>query len=93
MSDPVSGTYRSREEVTERTEHDDPVKHLRDRLFQAGLLAQEDLEELDRDVRRIVEEAAEFADQAPPPDPEDLYAHVYATINESGRLFLDGRDV
>lgn len=92
MSDPVSGTYRSKEEVTERTEHDDPVKHLRDRLFQAGLLSQEQLEELDRGVRKIVEEAAEFADNAPAPEPADLYSHVYARINENGRLFLDGRE-
>ncbi len=92
MSDPVSGTYRSKEEVVERSEHDDPIKHLRDRLFEAGLLTREELEAMDRDVRTIVEEAAAFADGASPPDSAELYTHVYADINEHGRLFLDGRD-
>ena len=36
MSDPVSGTYRSKEEVTDRIENEDPIKILRDRLFDAG---------------------------------------------------------
>jgi len=37
MSDPVSGTYRSKEEVDDRTENADPIKLLRDRLFAAEL--------------------------------------------------------
>lgn len=92
MSDPVSGTYRSKDEVAERTERDDPITLLRDRLFQAQLLTQEELEALDREVREEVREAVEFADAAPLPEPSELYTHVYAEINEHGRLFFDGRD-
>ncbi len=92
MSDPVSGTYRSKEEVSERTEQSDPIKILRDRLFAAQLLTREGLELMDREVRAQVDEAAEFADRAPLPDPADLYDHVYSQINEHGRLFFDGRD-
>lgn len=92
MSDPVSGTYRSREEVAERTEQDDPIKILRDRMLEADLLTQEELEAMDAEVRRVVEEAAEFAEQAPAPSPPELYAHVYSEINPHGRLFFDGRE-
>jgi pyruvate dehydrogenase E1 component alpha subunit len=92
MSDPVSGTYRSKEEVTDRSEHDDPIKHLVDRLFDGGILTQEELEAMDKEVRAEVMEAAEFADSAPVPDPAELYTHVYSQINEHGRLFFDGRD-
>lgn len=92
MSDPVSGTYRSKEEVTERTERSDPIKILRDRLFAVEALAQEELEAMDAEVRAQVEDAAGFADRAPPPDPAELYAHVYSQLNEHGRLFFDGRD-
>ena len=92
MSDPVSGTYRSKAEVSERTERDDPIKILRDRLFDAGLLNQDSLEVMDQEARDRVEEAAEFADGAPNPDPSELYTHVYSKINENGRLFFDGRD-
>jgi pyruvate dehydrogenase E1 component alpha subunit len=92
MSDPVSGTYRSKEEVSERTEKEDPIKILRDRLFAANVLTQGDLESLDREARDRVEEAAAFADESPSPDPSDLYNHVYSQINEHGRLFFDGRE-
>jgi pyruvate dehydrogenase E1 component alpha subunit len=91
MSDPVSGTYRSKEEVSERTEKDDPIKILRDRLFEAGVLTQEALEVMDQEVRAQIEEAAEFAENAPQPEPSELYNHVYSQINEHGRLFFDGR--
>jgi pyruvate dehydrogenase E1 component alpha subunit len=92
MSDPVSGTYRSKEEVLDRTEKEDPIKILRDRLFAAGVLSQEALEVMDQEVRAQVEDAAEFADNAPDPDAGELYSHVYSQINEHGRLFFDGRD-
>jgi pyruvate dehydrogenase E1 component alpha subunit len=90
MSDPVSGTYRSREEVEQRKE-EDPIRILRDRLFEAGLLSQQELEELDEGVRARVDEAVEFAEESPPPPPEALYEDVWAHVNEHGRLFLDGR--
>ena len=92
MSDPVSGTYRSKDEVTDRIENQDPIKILRDRLFDAGLFSQEALEAMDKEVRAEVAEAADFADAAPLPEPSELYTHVYSQINEHGRLFFDGRD-
>ncbi len=92
MSDPVSGTYRSKEEVEEQKERGDPITILRDRLFEADLLSHEELEAMDQEVRKEVEEAAEFADEAPMPEDGELYTHVYSHINEHGRLFFDGRD-
>jgi pyruvate dehydrogenase E1 component alpha subunit len=92
MSDPVSGTYRSREEVEERTEQDDPITILVERLFQGEVLIQEDLEAMDLEVRAQVADAVEFADGAPLPEASELYTHVYSQINEHGRLFFDGRD-
>jgi pyruvate dehydrogenase E1 component alpha subunit len=92
MSDPVSGTYRSKDEVTERTEEDDPIKILVDRLFQAGVLDQAGLEAMDEEVRGEVNAAEEFADSSPPPEAGEMYTNVYAQINEHGRLFFDGRD-
>ncbi|MCY3611359.1 MAG: pyruvate dehydrogenase (acetyl-transferring) E1 component subunit alpha [Gemmatimonadetes bacterium] len=92
MSDPVSGTYRSKEEVDSHVEAQDPIKILRDRLMDAGLLTQEELEALDAEARALSDEAADFADASPLPDPLTLYDHVYAEINQHGRLFLDGRE-
>jgi pyruvate dehydrogenase E1 component subunit alpha len=92
MSDPVSGTYRSKEEVEEKKETDDPISILRDRLLDGELLTQKELEAMDHDVREIVDEAVRFADESPAPTDDDLYSQVYSEINEHGRLFLDGRD-
>ena len=91
MSDPVSGTYRSKEEVDRRVKMDDPISILKKRLFAAGVLDQEGLETMDAEARSVANEAAEFADASPKADPAELYEHVYATINEHGRLFMDSR--
>jgi pyruvate dehydrogenase E1 component alpha subunit len=91
MSDPVSGTYRPVEEVEAKKEQQDPIEILRDHLFDGGHLDQSGLEEMDVEVRGVVEEAAEFADNSPPPGPEALYSNVWAEINPNGRLFFDGR--
>ncbi len=91
MSDPVSGTYRSKEEVEHQTENADPICILRDRMFAADLLTGEELEAIDREVRAIVDAAVEFAEAAPEPEVDTLYQNVYSEINPHGRLFFDGR--
>ena len=91
MSDPVSGTYRSKQEVETHVRQEDPITILRDRMMKAGLLAQEELAAIDAEARAVCEDAADFADASPLPDPSTLYDHVYAEINPHGRLFLDGR--
>lgn len=92
MSDPVSGTYRSKDEVQGKMEKEDPIRILRDRLFEADLLSSEELDALDAEVREVCDEAVEFADNSPLPDASQLYAHVYAEENPNGRLYFDGRE-
>lgn len=92
MSDPVSGTYRSVEEVEKAKQEQDPIALLRDTLMKAGALDQDALEEMDAEARAASAEAADFADASPAPGPEALYANVWAEINPNGRLFFDGRD-
>ncbi|MDG2282587.1 MAG: pyruvate dehydrogenase (acetyl-transferring) E1 component subunit alpha [Longimicrobiales bacterium] len=91
MSDPVSGTYRSVEEVLQAKEERDPIALLRDTLMEAGVLDQETLEEMDAEARQVSLDAADFAEASPPPGPEALYANVWAEINPNGRLFFDRR--
>lgn len=92
MSDPVSGTYRSTEEVEKAKGERDPIAILRDQLMAAGALDQATLDEFDAEARQVASDAADFADASPQPSPEMLYKHVWAEINEHGRLFFDGRD-
>jgi pyruvate dehydrogenase E1 component alpha subunit len=91
MSDPVAGTYRSKAEVDDRTENADPITLLRDRMFAADLLTNEELEAIDREMRTIVDVSVEFAEAAPEPEVDALYQSVYSEINPHGRLFFDGR--
>jgi pyruvate dehydrogenase E1 component alpha subunit len=91
MSDPVSGTYRTKEEVEQHTKEDDPIGILRDRLIHAGHLDRSGMEALDAEIHEIVDAAADFADASPPPSEDELHEHVYAQINEHGRLFFDER--
>jgi len=91
MSDPVSGTYRSTEEVERHKKHKDPISVLKDKLFSAGVLDQDGLKEMDDEARRIASEAADFAEDSPVPSPDALYSNVWAEVNPHGRLFFDGR--
>ena len=75
MSDPAK--YRSKEEVAEmRTEHD-PIQNLRNRIVAIGAADEDALKEMDRDIRTIVADAAEFAQSSPEPEPEELHTDVF----------------
>jgi pyruvate dehydrogenase E1 component alpha subunit len=91
MSDPVSGTYRSTEEVERHKKEEDPIRILKEKLFAGGILDQKGLEEIDAEARRLAQEAADFADASPAPGPETLYRNVWAELNPDGRHFFDGR--
>jgi pyruvate dehydrogenase E1 component subunit alpha len=74
MSDPAK--YRSREEVQKmRTEHD-PIEQVRARLLATGRATEDELKNIDAQVRATVNEAAEFATNSPEPDPSELYVDV-----------------
>jgi len=88
MSDPVSGVYRSKEDV-EAQKARDPIRRFIDDLEEAGLLTDEELHAIDEKVHEVVNDAAEFADQSPDPALETVRDHVYAELNEFGRLFFD----
>jgi len=92
MSDPVSGTYRSKEEVDSKVEHQDPIAILRDILLEADELDQAMLESFDAEARQIAQDAYDFADASPMPEPDALYRDVYRELNPNGRLFFDGLD-
>ena len=59
MSDPAK--YRSREEVQKMRSERDPIDRLRETLLQEKKVEESELKELDRRVKEIVAEAAEFA--------------------------------
>jgi pyruvate dehydrogenase E1 component alpha subunit len=76
MSDPAK--YRTREEVQGVREQRDPIDLLRKRIIEEGRASEDQLKEIDREVRALINEAAEFAQQDPEPDKAELYADVTA---------------
>jgi pyruvate dehydrogenase E1 component alpha subunit len=91
MSDPVSGTYRSTEEVERHKKEEDPIAVLKEKLFAGDILDQKGLEAMDAEARSLAQEAADFADSSPTPSPEALYRNVWADLGPNGRYFFDGR--
>ncbi len=73
MSDPAK--YRTREEVAEMREHHDPIASARARLLQMGVV-EDELKRAEEDVRARVQDAAEFAQSSPEPDPSELWTDV-----------------
>jgi pyruvate dehydrogenase E1 component alpha subunit len=90
MSDPVHGVYRTKEEVEEE-KLNDPIRIYANLLADLDILSQQELEEMDAQVKEISAEAAEFAEKSPEPEPAELYRDVYAEENVRGRLYFDGR--
>jgi pyruvate dehydrogenase E1 component alpha subunit len=76
MSDPAK--YRTREEVQKVREERDPIDHLRDQLLQRSVATEEQLKGIDRTIKGIVSDAAQFAQDSPEPDPAELWTDVYA---------------
>ena len=91
MSDPVSGVYRTKEDV-EAEKAKDPIRIYAELLARTGILSQEELEEMDAEVKRISDEAADFADKSPEPGIDQLYTEIYADEDVNGRLYFDMRD-
>jgi len=73
MSDPAK--YRSREEVQEVRDKRDPIEHAKAELLAMGE-SEASLKEIDKRVRKLVTEAADFAENSPEPDLSELYTDV-----------------
>jgi pyruvate dehydrogenase E1 component subunit alpha len=73
MSDPAK--YRSREEVQAVREKSDPIEAAKRELDKLGV-GEDALKAIDKEIKDIVVEAADFAEQAAEPDPSELYTDV-----------------
>jgi pyruvate dehydrogenase E1 component alpha subunit len=73
MSDPAK--YRTREEVDKIRTERDCLEHVRKRLDEEGV-AESEIKAVDDEVKRVVADAAEFAQSSPEPDAADLWTDV-----------------
>ena len=74
MSDPAK--YRSKDEVQKMRSESDPIEQVKARLIEKGWASEDDLKAIDKDVRDIVADSADFAQSAPEPDASELYTDI-----------------
>lgn len=73
MSDPAK--YRTKEEVASFKEERDPITHIKDMLQDAGV-KEDEIKTVDKEIKSIVNDAAQFAQDSPEPPPEELWTDV-----------------
>ena len=56
----------------------DPIKKFAAYLVELNLSSQEELKDIDRKIQATVNEAVEFAESSPEPDPSELYRFIFA---------------
>jgi pyruvate dehydrogenase E1 component alpha subunit len=73
MSDPAK--YRTREEVQEMREHHDPITAARAHLLALGV-PEAELKATEDETRAAMQDAADFAQSSPEPDPAELWTDI-----------------
>ncbi len=76
MSDPAK--YRTREEVQKMREERDAIEHVRQLILVGKHATEEDLKAIDKDIKDVVNKAADFAKESPEPALEELWTDIYA---------------
>ncbi len=76
MSDPVHSHYRTKEEV-ECYREQDPILLLTEHMKNHGLITDEELSELERQVSAEIRAAMDAALASPEPDPATVFDYIY----------------
>lgn len=74
MSDPAK--YRSKEEVSKMRQERDPIDHAKTLLVGMGAADEAALKEIDREVKAIIAEAADFGQSSAEPEVSELFTDV-----------------
>jgi pyruvate dehydrogenase E1 component alpha subunit len=77
MSDPAK--YRTKEELEGMKQDRDPITQIKD-MMQAAGIEEEEIKLIDKDVKEIVNEAAQFAQDSPLPADAELWTDVLIEI-------------
>jgi len=78
MSDPAK--YRKREEVDDIRSHHDPIEGLKGQLLELGHASEDELKNIDKEIKGIVKEAADYSLESPEPDPSELWTDVLKDV-------------
>ncbi len=76
MSDPAK--YRTRDEVQKMREERDAIENVRQLLLTGKHATDDELKAVDKEIKEIVNAAAEFSKESPEPAIDELYTDIYA---------------
>ncbi|TXG56386.1 hypothetical protein EZV62_017699 [Acer yangbiense] len=76
MSDPGS-TYRTRDEITGVRQERDPIERIRKLILSHDLATEKELKDIEKEMRKRVDDAIAQAKESPMPDPSELFTNVY----------------
>jgi len=74
MSDPAK--YRTKEEVEEWRGKHDPIEMLRELMTKEKILSEDGFKLIEREVKDIVNDSADFAQTSPEPDASELWTDI-----------------
>ena len=57
----------------------DPIEQVRNILLENKHATEDDLKAIDKEIKKIVNDSAEFAKESPEPAAEELWTDIYAT--------------
>ncbi len=77
--DPLTGTYRTQEEL-DRWKARCPIATFRAKLLAQGHATADELDQIDRSIDAQMDAAVEFARNSPAPDPTEANDHVWAEV-------------
>ncbi|KAE8663593.1 Pyruvate dehydrogenase E1 component subunit alpha [Hibiscus syriacus] len=77
MSDPGS-TYRTRDEISGVRQERDPIERVRKLILSHDLATEKELKDIEKEMRKEVDDAIAQAKESPMPEPSELFTNVYA---------------
>jgi pyruvate dehydrogenase E1 component alpha subunit len=75
MSDPAK--YRTKEEVAEMKENRDPIENLKQLMVKQYKVTEDQLKDIEKEIKEIVNESVEFSKNSPEPDVSELFTDIY----------------
>jgi len=78
MSDPAK--YRTRDEVTKTRSERDPIDWARAIILESKWADEAELKAIDKEIKEIVKDAADFSLESPEPHPDELWTDVLLPV-------------
>lgn len=81
MSDPAK--YRTKEEVSSYKDEKDPIAKIKGLMAEELKVKEDDIKAIDKEIKEIVNEAAQFAQETPEPEASELWTDVLKPVDEA----------